>query len=167
KSVGGRFSYNLLDKYTLEDINSSVAFLQETHIGHEDVKLLRKVAGWKSFFTVFDSKSKGVAILIKDTITDFEYICHDEDYAGGYIVLFCRLYGQLFTLVNVYNHKDDHTILKRLGQYLKNTATGTLVVGGDFNTVLDPKIDRSGTSDNHQHKAFRVKPRTSSKDHVL
>nr|XP_046171538.1 uncharacterized protein LOC124005938 [Oncorhynchus gorbuscha]XP_046171539.1 uncharacterized protein LOC124005938 [Oncorhynchus gorbuscha]XP_046171540.1 uncharacterized protein LOC124005938 [Oncorhynchus gorbuscha] len=140
----------------LKVINSSVAFLQETHVGPKDVKLLRKVSGWKSFFTVFHSKSKGVAILIKDTITDFKYICHDEDHAGGYIVLFCQMYGQLFTLVNVYNHKDDHTILKRLGQYLKNTATGTLVVGGDFNTVLDPKIDRSGTSDNHQHKAFRV-----------
>uniref|UniRef100_A0A674EJ72 Endonuclease/exonuclease/phosphatase domain-containing protein n=1 Tax=Salmo trutta TaxID=8032 RepID=A0A674EJ72_SALTR len=85
----------------------------------------------------------------------FEYICHDEDYTGGYIVLFCRLHGQLFTLVNVYNHKDDHTILERLGHYLKNTATGTLVVGGDFNTVLDPKMDRSSTSDNRQHKAFR------------
>nr|XP_029503682.1 uncharacterized protein LOC115119084 [Oncorhynchus nerka]XP_029503683.1 uncharacterized protein LOC115119084 [Oncorhynchus nerka] len=140
----------------LEDINSSIVFLQETHIGPKDGSLLEDVPGWKSFFTVFHSKSKGVAILIKDTITDFKYICHDEDYAGGYIVLFCRLYGQLFTLVNVYNHKDDHTILKRLGQYLKNTKTGTLVVGGDFNTVLDPKIDRSGTSDNHQHKAFRV-----------
>lgn len=139
----------------LEDINSSVAFLQETRIGPKDVELLKKVVGWKSFFTVFDSKSKGVAILIKDSLTDFEYICHDEDYTGGYIVLFCRLYGQLFTLVNVYNHKDDHTILERLGHYLKNTATGTLVVGGDFNTVLDPKMDRSSTSDNRQHKAFR------------
>ncbi|KAG5270862.1 hypothetical protein AALO_G00173150, partial [Alosa alosa] len=48
-----------------------------------------------------------------------------------------------YTLVNVYTHKDDTKMLDRLAQYLQGTVSGTLVIGGDFNAVLDPAWDRN------------------------
>ncbi|KAF4088324.1 hypothetical protein AMELA_G00083230 [Ameiurus melas] len=128
----------------LSDLRADIVFLQETHIGPKGYKLLEDMTrnDWKAFFTVHNPRSKGVAILIRDKVS-FEYICHDEDCSGGYIVLFCRLYGELYTLVNVYNHKSDRDILPRLKDYLMETAEGVLVVGGDFNTVLHPSFDRS------------------------
>ncbi len=130
-----------------KELKADIFFLQETKIGPESDMRLEKLDGWRSFFTVYDPKSKGVAILIKDCVP-FQYLCHDEDYSGGYLVLFCHLHGELFTLVNVYNHKDDKEMLKRLQEYLREAAGGVLVVGGDFNTVLDlswDRISKSGT----------------------
>lgn len=80
------------------------------------------------YFTVHSSRSKGVAILIRDNL-QFEYICHDEDCSGGYVVLFCRLNGELFTLVNLYKHHKDKLVLNRLKEYLQETAEGVLVEG--------------------------------------
>ncbi|XP_047666976.1 uncharacterized protein LOC125140843 [Tachysurus fulvidraco] len=132
----------------LRHLRADVAFIQETHVGTQCVKILQNVPGWRSYFTVHSSRSKGVAILIKNSVP-FEYICCDEDCCGGYIVLFCHLYGELYTLVNVYNHKEDRNVLGRLKEYLLETAEGVLVVGGDFNTLLNPNIDRKPSSTRH------------------
>lgn len=128
---------------SLNSLKADIALIQETHVGPEcyQIFVTFEQKNWNVFFTVHSSSSKGVAILIKKDI-QFEYICHDEDYNGGYIVLFCYLYGELFTFVNVYNHKADRTLLGRLKEYLIETAEGVLVIGGDFNTVLHPNLDR-------------------------
>ncbi|XP_060776775.1 uncharacterized protein LOC132886226 [Neoarius graeffei] len=139
---------------SLSNLQADIAFIQETHAGPKSYQLLTDVNHWKIYFTVHCSKSKGVAILIKNTIP-FEYICHDEDCSGGYIVLFCHLYGELFTLVNVYNHKHDRTVLGRLKEYLIETAEGVLVVGGDFNTVLHPYFDRRPSAFNPNNSQLK------------
>ncbi len=133
-----------------KELNADIFFLQETRIGPESDMPLEKLNGWRSFFTVYDPKSKGVAILIKDCVP-FQYLCHDEDFSGGYLVLFYHLHGELFTLVNVYNHKGDKEMLNRLQEYLREAAGGVLVVGGDFNTVLDLSCDRKSEAKTLQH----------------
>ncbi|KAL2084201.1 hypothetical protein ACEWY4_019719 [Coilia grayii] len=129
----------------LSTLRASIAFLQETHIGPGDERILTSIPGWQSYFTVYKNNSKGVAILIKDNL-QFKYICHDEDYYGGYIVLFCQVNNHVYTLGNVYKHRADDRTLRRLAQYLQETVTGTLVIGGDFNGVLEPTFDRSNPS---------------------
>ncbi|XP_017323808.1 uncharacterized protein LOC108265703 [Ictalurus punctatus] len=131
--------------HSLSKLQADIVFIQETRVGPNSYHILTDVKDWKVYFTVHSPKSKGVAILIKNNVP-FEYICHDEDCSGGYIVLFCHLYGELHTLVNVYNHKADRRVLGRLKEYLMETAEGVLVVGGDFNTVLHPSFDRSSST---------------------
>ncbi|XP_053535207.1 uncharacterized protein LOC128631117 [Ictalurus punctatus] len=147
----------------LNNLRADIAFIQETHIGPKCYKILEDETGkdWKIFFTVHSSRSKGVAILIRDKVP-FEYICHDEDYSGGYIVLFCHLYGELYTLVNVYNHKSDRNVLGRLKEYLMETAEGVLVVGGDFNTVLHPRLDRRPPSSRNSRLRDKLEDFTAS-----
>ncbi|XP_034159766.1 uncharacterized protein LOC117597147 [Pangasianodon hypophthalmus] len=139
----------------LSNLQADIAFIQETHVGTDCYQILEEVQDWKVYFTVYSSCSKGVAILIRNNIP-FEYICHDEDCSGGYIVLFCRLYGELYTLVNLYNHKADRFFLGRLKDYLMETAEGVLVVGGDFNTVLHPTFDRKSSRSQARHSPFRA-----------
>ncbi|XP_048022724.1 uncharacterized protein LOC125253033 [Megalobrama amblycephala] len=142
--INGRRKLNFVFE-ELNRQNAKIVFLQETHIGSKNHKILKDKAEalqWKCFFTVYDSQSKGVAILIKEDVP-FQYFCHDEDYSGGYLVLFCHLHGEMFTLVNVYNHKDDKDVLNRLQDYLREMAEGVLIVGGDFNEVLDLNFDRN------------------------
>ncbi|KAK2855175.1 hypothetical protein Q7C36_007044 [Tachysurus vachellii] len=138
----------------LSDLQADIVFIQETRVGPKHYQILTEVEDWKVYFTVCRPSSKGVAILIKKTIP-FEYICYDKDHcSGGYIVLFCHLYGELYTLVNVYNHKADNNVLGRLKEYLMETAEGVLVVGGDFNTVLHPRFDRSPDSKNSPFRSI-------------
>ncbi|XP_026140960.1 uncharacterized protein LOC113116850 [Carassius auratus] len=129
----------------LNELQASVAFLQETHIGVNDVSHLEQIDGWKSYISVHHPSSKGVAILIKRVLLrskHFEYIKEDTESTGSYIVLFCKLYGKCFTLVNVYNHAKEHKVLQCLSEYLCQTARGVLIVAGDFNTVLNIDLDR-------------------------
>uniref|UniRef100_A0A671KIE2 exodeoxyribonuclease III n=1 Tax=Sinocyclocheilus anshuiensis TaxID=1608454 RepID=A0A671KIE2_9TELE len=119
----------------LHELQASVAFLQETHIGINDVSHVENIRGWKPFYSVHHPRSKGVAILIKNDLP-FEHIKYDIDPTGSYIVIICKLYGKCFTLVNVYNHAKEHKVLQCLSEYLCQTAKGVLIVAGDFNTVL-------------------------------
>uniref|UniRef100_A0A8C1S4K5 exodeoxyribonuclease III n=1 Tax=Cyprinus carpio TaxID=7962 RepID=A0A8C1S4K5_CYPCA len=126
---------------TLIRLQASVAFLQETHIGVKNTSHIKKIPGWKSFYSVHHPRSKGVAILIKNDF-HFEHIKHDIDPTGSYIVLISKLNDKCFTLVNVYNHAKEHKVLQRLSEYLCQTAKGVLIVAGDFNTVLNTDLDQ-------------------------
>uniref|UniRef100_A0A8C8EW57 exodeoxyribonuclease III n=1 Tax=Oncorhynchus tshawytscha TaxID=74940 RepID=A0A8C8EW57_ONCTS len=152
-----RYPNKLIDIVNhLEKQKADIIFLQETRIGPNCYKETEKVRYWLFYFTVYSPSSKGVAILVNKKLKPhYEYICHDEDYAGGYIVLFCQMYGQLFTLVNVYNHKTDKKVLGRLSQYLQEMKIGTLVIGGDFNTVLDLDFDKRTASEHRRHTSLR------------
>ncbi len=125
----------------LNELQASVAFLQETHIGINDVSHLDIIRAWKPYFSVHHPRSKGVAILIKNDLP-FEHIKLDIEPTGSYIVLICKLFGKCFTLVNVYNHAKEHKVLQCLSEYLCQTAKGVLIVAGDFNTVLNTDLDR-------------------------
>ncbi|XP_017563936.2 uncharacterized protein LOC108433712 [Pygocentrus nattereri] len=131
---------------------ADVVFLQETHIkrGNEDV--MREFPEWHQFYTILDKAERGVAILIKKTIS-FEYI-HPRQDDDGFIVLHCKLEHQPYTLVSVYHHQKDEAILSRLSEYLQNNATGMMVIGGDFNAVFSPFIDKKEPTINQSHSVL-------------
>ncbi|XP_026087681.1 uncharacterized protein LOC113062213 isoform X2 [Carassius auratus] len=120
--------------------NADVVFLQETHIGVGDIIELYKDE-WHIFYTKYTSSSKGTAILVRKSL-DFEHISDEKDNCGAYVVLKCKLKGQPYTLVSVYNHHTDTKTLDKLSRYLQSMTTGLLVIGGDFNTALNRFIDK-------------------------
>ncbi|XP_048056938.1 uncharacterized protein LOC125274608 isoform X2 [Megalobrama amblycephala] len=122
--------------------NADVIFFQETHIRVGDENIIEDYKDkWYIFYTKYTSFSKGSAILVRKTL-DFEYISDEKDNRGAYVVLKCKLEGQPYTLVSVYNHHTDKKTLEKLSRYLQSMTTGLLVIGGDFNTVLNRFIDK-------------------------
>ncbi|KAI2653071.1 putative 149 kDa protein [Labeo rohita] len=122
--------------------NADVVFLQETHIGVGDENIIQNYEDkWYFYYTQYNSSSKGTAILVRKTL-DFKHISDEKDHCGAYVVLKCKLGGQLYTLVSVYNHETDTKTLDSLSRYLQSMTTGLLVIGGDFNTILNPFIDK-------------------------
>ncbi|XP_053567766.1 ventricular zone-expressed PH domain-containing protein homolog 1 [Bombina bombina] len=77
-------------------------------------------------------------------ITSSGRVIHVEtDPEGRFLVLVCRLNSQLFTLVNVYApNQGQIKILRRILHLVEGLRQGTLVVGGDFNLVWDPQVDK-------------------------
>uniref|UniRef100_A0AAR2IY00 exodeoxyribonuclease III n=1 Tax=Pygocentrus nattereri TaxID=42514 RepID=A0AAR2IY00_PYGNA len=143
-----------------EVYNADVIFLQETHIGAGNEYSLDIEDKWKIYFTQYTSSQKGSAILLRNTL-DFKIFSHEKDINGAYLVLKCKLQGQPYTLVSVYNHHKDMKTLDQLSKYLQRMASGMLVIGGDFNTVLNPFIDKetkfspSKVTNNPAHNKLR------------
>ncbi|XP_039534551.1 nuclear GTPase SLIP-GC-like isoform X1 [Pimephales promelas] len=122
--------------------NVDVILFQETHIGEGDENIVEDFKDeWHIFYTKYTSSSKGSAILVRKTL-DFKYISDEKDNSGAYVVLKCKLEGQPYTLVSVYNHQTDTKTLDKLSRYLQSMTTGLLVIGGDFNTVLNRFVDK-------------------------
>ncbi|ROL45737.1 hypothetical protein DPX16_11432 [Anabarilius grahami] len=137
--------------------NADVVFFQETHIGVRDENIIEGLKNeWHVFYTTFTSQ-KGTAILVRKRL-DFECISDEKDNCGAYVVLKCKLEGQLYTLVSVYNHETDTKTLEKLSSYLQSMTTGLLVIGGDFNMVLNPFIDKDNSKavkDRSIHRKLR------------
>ncbi|KAI4879024.1 hypothetical protein NFI96_024224, partial [Prochilodus magdalenae] len=147
---------------TFQEVSNAadVVFLQETHIGVENEHSLDIEDKWKIYCTRYASSRKGSAILVRKTL-DFELISQGKDVNGAYLVLKCKLEGQPYTLVSVYNHHRDVDTLDQLSEYLRQMASGMLVIGGDFNTVLNPFVDKetqfspSKVTNNASHNKLR------------
>uniref|UniRef100_A0A8B9LY89 DUF4806 domain-containing protein n=1 Tax=Astyanax mexicanus TaxID=7994 RepID=A0A8B9LY89_ASTMX len=135
----------LKQKKCKELYGADVVFLQETHIGQNNNCRLDVGDEWNFYYTQYTSSRKGSAILVRKTL-DFKSISVEKDINGSYLVLKCKLGEQLYTLVSVYNHHADVKTLDTLTLYLQHMATGMLVIGGDFNTVLNPFIDKKTQS---------------------
>ncbi|KAL6470662.1 hypothetical protein MHYP_G00217810 [Metynnis hypsauchen] len=111
-----------------------VIFLQETCIGL-DQKI--ELDGWRAFYTQYNDKEKGAAILVKNKEQlKFQLYNQEIDRNGRYVVVQCELFGRYYTLVCMYNHQKDTKTLDLLSPFLQTMTVGTLVIGGDFNTTF-------------------------------
>ncbi|XP_023694865.1 uncharacterized protein [Paramormyrops kingsleyae] len=127
-----------------------VVFFQETHIGEGNEKLIQRFTDWHLHYTTYDTARRGVATLVNRKV-HFSLKGEIKHNDGGYLVLICEIEGQPYTLVSVYNHQTDTDILRELSSVLQEHASGMLVIGGDFNTVLNPYIDKTSPTPNQDH----------------
>ncbi|XP_035389162.1 uncharacterized protein LOC113587493 isoform X2 [Electrophorus electricus] len=122
--------------------DAHVVLLQETHIGEKNKNVIQKLSSnWHLHYTVYKTKERGVAILVNKKL-QFQVSKEFKHSYGEYIVLQCEIEGQTYILVSVYNHKSDKELLSGLSDHLQQYTTGVLVIGGDFNTVLNPYMDK-------------------------
>lgn len=126
----------------LKSITADILFLQETHIKHSEQRRLR--CSWVSqvFQSSFSSRARGVAILVRKSVP-FKHITTISDPNGRYIIVSGLLSSIHVTLLNVYGPNfDDPTFFRKLFNLLPTTLNSHLIIGGDFNLVLDPALDR-------------------------
>lgn len=119
-----------------------IALLQETHLDDEaHLKLKHNWIG-QIFFSSFTTSSRGVAILINKNIP-FNVVKSDKDRFGRYVYLNGVLYGEEVSLLNVYfppNFSPEFLIstLAKFSVY----PSETLIIGGDFNCLMNPLMDK-------------------------
>lgn len=118
--------------------------LQETHLTDSEHQNLKKQWPGQVFFSSFTSQSRGVVILIDKNIP-FQMESVDKDKSGRYIIIRGMIALQRITLVNVYRPEMEgadfiHNIFFKCA-----CPIAELIIGGDFNVVLDPVLDRSSS----------------------
>ena len=91
-------------------------------------------------------RSKGTMILVKEHL-DFKQISSKEDPLGRYIFLVVAIQDSPFVLLNIYAPNkcaEQCGFFSKLSEELKDFVTDadkSVVVGGDFNVILDQGLD--------------------------
>ena len=139
----------------LKNLKADVVFLQETHLKKSDQIRLHKAWFSHEFHSDFDTRARGVAILVSKKI-QFTPTNVVSDSCGRYVIVTGSLFNIPVLLVNVYAPNwDDVNFANRLLASLPSLNTHQLVLGGDLNCVMDPILDRSSSK--------RVSPTKMSK----
>ena len=126
---------------------NQVIYLQETHLSKQEHDKLKKFGYKNTFFSAFEKGPKrGVAILISNSL-HFEVTKVLKDKEGRYVIVKGKIENNVVTLINVYVpvlvHKSgtDKSFLQQLFETIALESEGTLVCAGDFNLILNAKLD--------------------------
>ena len=141
----------------LKRYHSGIIFLQETHSTELSEKEWKKIWNGQLEFCHGKSSARGVAILIaRDVDIHINEIIRDN--TGRFLLLDTIFEGQRLILVNVYAPTKDQremqlNFLDFIQERLQEYADKNLIIGGDFNTCLNPVIDKKGGTIEHGSKA--------------
>lgn len=129
---------------------AQIIYLQETHLTDQESEKLKKFGFMNTFYSCFRNKGKrGVSILISNTVK-FECINMTKDKEGRFIIVKGKLENELMTLVNVYAPPNsDKRFVKSLLDKIIMQSEGILICGGDFNIVMDDKMDTTNKKKNN------------------
>lgn len=139
-------------------LRPSILMLQETHIKRTDRPVLK--SNWWSLQLQApgSSKARGVAILFAKSIM-FRVVSTLGDPQGRFLFVKGYLADTMVTLANLYvpNSGQLEFIQDVLGN-LDDFKEGDLLMGGDFNLILDGMKDKS---------RFNPKKKTNGKPNIL
>ena len=127
----------------LQKIKPDICLLQETHLSDSDKDkdhLISKDYN-NVYSATYNSRQRGVAILVHNKLL-FHHISTTSDPGGRYVIINCSIIDYSFTIVNIYGpNNDDPLFFHNIFKQLNNTSN--VIIAGDFNTVLNPILDRS------------------------
>lgn len=140
-------------------LKADVVFLQETHTGPDRiystgcVKIESSEGDYSmTAFSVFKASARGVAVLFKKNLEcgGFKVDC---DSKGRYIIISCQIWGRDFVFINMYNSNDERIKFTKFTYLFSQLPPSAyLVIGGDFNTVMDSDLDRTSNVRNRNHR---------------
>lgn len=127
----------------LKALQCSAAMLQETHLSEaEHLKLKRDWVEQIYSASHGGGRKRGVAILFRRNVFfSCEKVLKDKE--GRYIRVIGTIGDIRFTFLNLYAPNEDCPFFfKKIASKLADEGKGIIVVGGDYNCVLNSSIDR-------------------------
>ncbi len=121
----------------------SCALIQETHLKQSDVARFQNKYYKLMAFSCAQNKTKGVLVLVNGKLDlTVENLGGDEK--GRFVFVRCKIYNNGLALVSIYGpNETDSAFLARISGTLLEEIDCPLVVGGDFNAVINPALDES------------------------
>ena len=121
-----------------------IFFLQEVHCTNEKEQLWSSEWGFSAIFSSVSSSSAGVCILFNNNF-QFEIKKQFSDPGGRFILVDLKLENKTITLGNIYAPNDDNpNFFKNVLSHLLPFECEDIILGGDFNLVLDVQNDKKG-----------------------
>ncbi len=121
----------------------SCALIQETHLKQSDVARFQNKYYKLAAFSCALNKTKGVLILVNRKLhLTIEHLGNDEE--GRFVFICCKIHNTRLSLVSVYGpNETDSAFFTNVSKTLLEQIDCHLVVGGDFNAVVNPALDKS------------------------
>uniref|UniRef100_A0A3B4EWU5 exodeoxyribonuclease III n=1 Tax=Pundamilia nyererei TaxID=303518 RepID=A0A3B4EWU5_9CICH len=134
----------------LKSFNCHIAFLQETHLSDVEHDKLKRSWAQQVFYSSHKSgRKRGVAILVHRQI-NFTPLTTYRDPHGRYILVNGSIDGVLVSLINIYApNEDEPKFIHTISNLVFQKGSGVLLLGGDFNCVLSPYMDKQPSSKSH------------------
>ena len=130
--------------WAFEKKKIDIFLIQESHGEPKIMEVWKDLWKGKIYYSHGSSNSKGVAIFVKQDL-DFEYISESKDEEGRYIMVKCKIYDMVYIIVNYYGpNKDDLENMSIMLKKVEEYEESNLVIGGDFNFVMNIDLDKSG-----------------------
>ena len=153
KGLGNKEKRRIIFQW-LKDKKVDICFIQEAHYTNECKVVWGKDWGGEMYFSGNDSRSMGVGIMFNPSF-NMNVINSTEIVEGRALALNININEKQLTLVNVYGpNKDDVTFFEKIETFCNSNEN--ILLGGDFNVVIDPNIDKSGGNKN-THPRCRAK----------
>ena len=128
-----------------------IVFLQETHV--DSISLANAIKSrfdCDAYWSLGHNRSSGVGILLSPNLkTKIQKF--DTDLDGRCLSIDLLINENPYRLINIYapnNEKDRKQFFNDLSKYL--VCNRNLILGGDFNCILNPKYDKIGKGANSQ-----------------
>ncbi len=80
-----------------------------------------------------------------DPVKKYQFSNHAaSDEKGRFVFIRCKIYNNRLALVSIYGpNETDSAFLTQISKTLLEEIDCPLVVGGDFNAVINPALDKS------------------------
>ena len=141
--------------------NADIVLVQETHWSKDIEHIIKNEWKGSVFFNHGNHNARGVAILTKRQ-SNIRYLSDFKDQYGRYLIIECEINTSKYIIVNIYApnihtkrelfFKNIHILLSQKFD-LQNLQT-RLIIGGDFNCVLNPKIDTFNVKSKYKTPSF-------------
>lgn len=132
----------------LNKLQADICLLQETHLSESDYNKI-KLSNYSHLFSAhYNSKQRGVCILINKKIS-FVHNTTITDPEGRFIIINISINNSPVTIGSLYGpNTDDPSFFQTFFSSISNFSNCPVIIAGDFNTVLDPTIDRCNSLGN-------------------
>ena len=118
-----------------------IYLLQDTHFDPKMENCIRAEWGYKCYFASYNSTSRGVAILFNN---NFEFSVQKiyKDSAGNYVFTVVKIMDKDFLIISLYGpNRDNPEFYIELEERINETGSENIVIGGDWNLVLNFTLD--------------------------
>ena len=133
-----------------------IAFLQETHLSELEHKKLKRNCVGQVYYSSYNTKSRGVAILLHKSLPfTLDKVVPDDE--GRYVLLSGYLYGEHILLGCVYApNVFEAPFFSKLLATISSFSINYRIIGGDFNSTINPNVDQSTPRLNPSRKSARL-----------
>ena len=128
----------------LRNMECDIILLQDTHITKEKISVFNSLWKGKSYHSCYTNNSRGSSILINKKL-QHDIISEFVSDKGNYVFLQCKIGTDVYVIGSVYGpNRDEPQFYAHLGDILDKTERDHIIVGGDFNFVIDAAKDSYG-----------------------
>jgi exonuclease III len=139
-----------------------ILLLQETYSSENDEKMWCDEWGGKILFAHGSKHSKGIMVLFKPNL-DLEITMQQIDPNGRYVAFKIKIENKEFTLANIYapnklaEKKTFFAELMNMFGTMGTSADENIICGGDWNSIYNTKLDKSGGKSVHEDMVPEMK----------